>query len=59
MNLRPSPTANNLPEWMGGKRCNFFWILPIKTHYRKKLVIEKELNIDYLVKVKTDLFMAE
>ena len=59
LNLGPSPTANHLPEWMGGTRCNFFWILPIKTHYRKKLVIEKELNIDYLVKVKTENFEAE
>lgn len=50
--LGPEPTANHLPEWIGGTRCNFWWIIPIKTHYRKVLVIEKELNIDYLYNVR-------
>ena len=50
--LGPEPNANHLPEWMGGTRCNFWWIFPIKTHYRKVLVIERELNIDYLYNVR-------
>ena len=47
--------SNHFAEWMGGTRFNFWWLIPIKTHYRKVLVIEKELTIDYLMRVKTDV----
>ena len=45
------PTSNHFPEWMGGTKCSLWWIFPVKTHNRKSLVIEKELNIDYLCRV--------
>ena len=54
--LGPDPGANHLCEWMGGTKCNFGWVFPIKTHYRKILVIEKELNIDYLCRINFDAY---
>ena len=53
LTIEGESNANHLSEWMGGTKCNPCWLLPIKTHTRKELVIEKELSIDYLNRVDT------
>ena len=39
---------------MGGSKCKAQWLVPLRARTRASLVIEKELNIDYLNAINLD-----